>query len=287
MKPQQFIVLALLTFLSRNVSGDYYTSVISLFDLLELEMKAITYLEAYMEKMEAISRQVNETLNELEQVSQEAEGDFYEHYSNPLNAYKIIRRFVVDWQNLNKTVLAEQPAQEYIANLTALEKRDGYKLPTDEDLLGASKGLARLQRTYQQETVDVAAGNLMEMNLSSNFTASECFWLGRNLYSAGELKYAAEWLIQARIRLAEETQESYEPQEFIDQISDVQILEQLSITMFYRGELLCNNEKFILVESWRFVFEYEYLQVKASWLCFSMKSSLPKIRTMCMVCAIG
>ncbi|XP_050340282.1 prolyl 4-hydroxylase subunit alpha-2-like [Bactrocera neohumeralis] len=246
MKPQQFIVLALLTVFSCNVSGDYYTSVISLFDLLELEMKAITYLEAYMEKMEAISRQVNETLNELEQVSQEAEDDFYEHYSNPLNAYKIIRRFVIDWQNLNKTVLAEQPALEYIANITALEKKDGFKLPTDEDLLGASKGLARLQRTYQQETIDVAAGDLMEMNLSSNFTASECFWLGRNLYSAGELKYAAEWLIQARIRLAEEIQESYEPQEFIGQISDVQILEQLSITMFYLGKsklaLLFNEE---------------------------------------------
>lgn len=51
------------------------------------------------------------TLNDLEQVSQEAEDDFYEHYSNPLNAYKIIRRFVIDWQNLNKTVFAEQPAR--------------------------------------------------------------------------------------------------------------------------------------------------------------------------------
>nr|XP_014086194.1 prolyl 4-hydroxylase subunit alpha-2 [Bactrocera oleae] len=234
MKPQQFIILAVLTFFSRNVKADYYTSVISLSDLLELERKAITYLETYMEKTEAISRQVNETLNDLEQVSQEAEDDFYEHYSNPLNAYKIIRRFVIDWQNLNKTVFAEQPAREYIANITELEKKDGFELPTSEDLLGASKGLARLQRTYQQETIDVAGGDLMEMNFSSNFTASECFWLGRNLYIAGDLKYAAEWLIQARIRLAEERKESNE--EFIGQITDVQILEQLSITMFYLGK---------------------------------------------------
>lgn len=60
MKPQQFIILAVLTFFSRNVKADYYTSVISLSDLLELERKAITYLETYMEKTEAISRQVNE-----------------------------------------------------------------------------------------------------------------------------------------------------------------------------------------------------------------------------------
>lgn len=168
---------------------------------------------------------------------------------------------------------------EYIANITELEKKDGFELPTSEDLLGASKGLARLQRTYQQETIDVAGGDLMEMNFSSNFTASECFWLGRNLYIAGDLKYAAEWLIQARIRLAEERKESNEV--FIGQITDVQILEQLSITMFYLGELLCNSENFILVKFWRFVFKH--FQVRASWLCFSLMNFWPKIPTMHMV----
>lgn len=50
-------------------------------------------------------------LKDMEQVAKEAEGDFYDHYSNPLNAYKIISRFVIDWQNLNKTVFEEQPAR--------------------------------------------------------------------------------------------------------------------------------------------------------------------------------
>lgn len=60
MKSQELIVLALLAFFCRNVSGDYYTSVIGLFDLLEVEMEAITCLEKYMEETEAISRQVNQ-----------------------------------------------------------------------------------------------------------------------------------------------------------------------------------------------------------------------------------
>ncbi|XP_011192271.3 prolyl 4-hydroxylase subunit alpha-2 [Zeugodacus cucurbitae] len=236
MKSQQFIVLALLTVCSRYVSGDYYTSIVGLYDLLEVEIKAIEFLEKYMEDMEAISRQVNETLEVLEQVSEEADGDYYEHYSNPLNAYKIISRFAIDWQNLNRTVFAEQPAQNYIDNLTKIETNEEFTFPTNDDLQGASKGLARLQRTYKQDTIDVAAGDLMEMNFSSNFTSSECYWLGRNLYSAGDLKYAAEWLIHARTRLVEEAKEFNGTQTFIGQVSDVDILELLTSTMFYSGK---------------------------------------------------
>lgn len=144
---------------------------------------------------------------------------------------------------------------DYIANLTEMEKNTDFKFATNEDLLGASKGLARLQRTYQQDTTNVAAGDLMEMNFSSNFTASECYWLGRNLYTAGDIKYAAEWLVQARIRLAEEMKESNGAPDFIGQITDVQILELLSSTMFYSGKLLYNSEKFIVLEDWRIVFK--------------------------------
>lgn len=117
-----------------------------------------------------------------------------------------------------------------------MDSKEGYTAPTQEDLKGASKGLARLQRTYQLATIDVAEGDLKEMNYGQNFSTSECYWLGRSLYEAGDFKYASEWLIQARIRLAEELRASNDVPEFKEIITDVQVLELLAAALFYLGE---------------------------------------------------
>lgn len=60
MKVTHFLIAALLTMFSSNVRGDYYTSIVSLIDLLEAEMQVIGFLEQYMEAMEEISRKANE-----------------------------------------------------------------------------------------------------------------------------------------------------------------------------------------------------------------------------------
>ncbi|XP_036325363.1 prolyl 4-hydroxylase subunit alpha-2 [Rhagoletis pomonella] len=234
MKSLQLVALSILTVFSRNTNGDYYTSITSLGDLLQMEIRVTSNFEKYMEAMEEISRQVNDTLKHLERFVQDAGEDLEDYYGNPLNAYKIINRFVLDWQNLNKTIFDERPAQAYLQNQTMLLE-EGYSAPTNEDLLGASKGLARLQRTYRQETVDVAEGDLMGFNFSENFTASECYWLGSNLYEAGEYKYAAEWLIQARVRLAQQLKASNGTSE-VAEVTDVHVLAFLAASMYYLGK---------------------------------------------------
>ncbi|XP_017469568.1 PREDICTED: prolyl 4-hydroxylase subunit alpha-2-like [Rhagoletis zephyria] len=220
MKSLHLLALGLLSLLSHNANGDYYTSIASLVDLLDAEMLSISYFEKYVEAMEEISRNVNDTLKQLEKIAEEAEEDPEDYYENPINAYKIISRFIIDWQNLNKTVFDERPAEAFRLNITSLAKY-GYSAPTNEDLLGASKALARLQRTYRQETADVAAGDLMGLHYSENFTTNECYWLGRTLFAAGEYKYAAEWLIQAQVSLGPEPNEH--------------ILKFLAPSMFYLG----------------------------------------------------
>ncbi|XP_053950575.1 prolyl 4-hydroxylase subunit alpha-2 [Anastrepha ludens] len=234
MKSIHLIILGLLALLSHNSKGDYYTSIASLFDLLDVETRAIAYVEKYMEEMEEISRQVNNTLQQLERVAKEADSDPEDYYENPLNAYKIISRFAIDWRNLHKTLFDEKPTQNNLPNTANVEEADVPE-PTHDDLVGASKGLARLQNTYRLETIDVAEGYLMDWNYSQDFTASECYWLGRSLYAAGEYKYAAEWLMQAHLRLVEELKAPDETWQ-LERITDVQVLEFLAPSMHHLGK---------------------------------------------------
>ncbi|XP_067623244.1 uncharacterized protein [Eurosta solidaginis] len=246
MKPLQKFLLLLSTLLSiENANCDYYTSIVTLHDLLDAELRVISFLEEYMEKMEVISRHVNEKLNELEKPLKQADDADQTFYENPLNAYKIISRFAIDWNNLRRSVSDQNASQFYLYNLTNLVDVEGFALPTNNDIVGASNGMVRLQRTYHQETSDVADGYLMGNNYAAKMTASECYWLGRSLYEVKNYEYAAEWLLQARIRLADELKASNGTRQFA-QVTDVDILVKLAPTMYYLGKtkvsLLFNDE---------------------------------------------
>jgi prolyl 4-hydroxylase len=116
-------------------------------------------------------------------------------------------------------------------------------------LNGAAVALMRLQDTYHLNTASVARGELngvqysTEMsgkinaqfklslrgfcNLASNFSAGDCFELGRQSYNNGDYYHTSLWMNEALDRLSHETNKTTTRQD---------ILEYLAFSTYMEGD---------------------------------------------------
>ncbi|XP_011292636.1 prolyl 4-hydroxylase subunit alpha-2-like [Musca domestica] len=179
---------------------DFYTSISGLEELLAVEDHYMKAMEKHLVAMETVHNQFKSLLNEIESEHAQDNHNSTQHLEYPVNAFKMIRRVVVDMSQLNKLTTD-------IANLRVFnESASTLKLstmPTDNDLRGASMGFARLQKMYKLDTGDMARGVLIGQKYSSAMSAYNCYILGKNLYEAGEFKLASEWLLEALVKLEE------------------------------------------------------------------------------------
>lgn len=75
--------------------------------------------------------------------------------TNPIHAYKMMKRFTVDW----KTLQTELEANDWQEVEFMLKKRRlGSVFPRDEDLHGAAQSLIRLQDVYELDIRDLSKG---------------------------------------------------------------------------------------------------------------------------------
>lgn len=76
--------------------------------------------------------------------------------TNPIHAFKMMKRFTVDWKTLQKDLEAnEWDEVEFMLK----KKRLGSVIPRDEDLHGAAQSLIRLQDVYELDIRDLSKGN--------------------------------------------------------------------------------------------------------------------------------
>ncbi|ELU02830.1 hypothetical protein CAPTEDRAFT_137611, partial [Capitella teleta] len=108
---------------------------------------------------------------------------------NPVNAFKLLKRFTVDWDDINSKFLKNNDNTQLDRVFNAA---DGF--PEQEDLLGAANALLRLQDTYALSAHDMARGQVPGASLTANMTAGDCFELGRQAYNYEDYYHTLHWM---------------------------------------------------------------------------------------------
>ncbi|XP_037720831.1 prolyl 4-hydroxylase subunit alpha-1 [Drosophila subpulchrella] len=197
-----FLGIFLLLIWSEAVKGEFYSSVDSMQDLAQVEQELLNATRSYLE---AQQDQLNFYRRYMEQIKREHEWavgqlKLDEYLGHPLHAFRLIKRLVLDWDELIfETILENKPREDFRLFVDALTKDLGY--PDQSELQGAIKGLARLQRVYNLSTSDLADGVINGYHYDSELQWRESYEIGVQLFDLGEYKRSLEWLQVAFVLL--------------------------------------------------------------------------------------
>ena len=91
--------------------------------------------------------------------------------SNPLHAYKMMKRFNVDWKTLEQDLESHDwDDVEFMLK----KKRLGTVIPREEDLHGAAQALIRLQDVYELDIRDLSKGGNFRTNFQWALMKTKC-----------------------------------------------------------------------------------------------------------------
>ena len=108
--------------------------------------------------------------------------------TNPIHAYKMMKRFTVDWKSLEADLNFSQKDWDEIE--FALKKRRlGSVIPREEDLHGAAQALIRLQDIYELDIRHLSKGDLGigrdRVMTRAGLNAQDCLFMGKHCFNAG------------------------------------------------------------------------------------------------------
>lgn len=186
MMPNLLKILLVLPFVTWSASTDsisYFTSVKKLRELAAIDVQLFSRLnhivldggdDIFREKISHWSDEVVKIKNDIEK-----------YVGNPLNAFKLIRRNFIDLASYEK----------FIPGLRKHLRNNNTVLPTRNDLVGATSGLARLQKFYMLRTHEFANGIINGIATDTKLTPIEMITVSNQLRGLGfwENKLAREY----------------------------------------------------------------------------------------------
>ncbi|CAG9119278.1 unnamed protein product [Plutella xylostella] len=198
---------------SWDASAELFTAISDVEYLLETHKKIIDDLDLYIEKEERRLGKLKRDLTLYKLEHEKAMEDIPNYLGNPINAFTLIKRLTSDLDTVEKNI---KMGTEYIKNITS--NRPGVKYPTNEDLTGAAQALTRLQTTYHLDTRDLSEGILNGVSYSTPMSTSDCYELGRALYSMKDYKNALGWMMEALRKYREDEELSFTKIDIIEYI---------------------------------------------------------------------
>lgn len=118
----------------------------------------------------------------MEDIQTLAKGDVMGYINNPLNAFSLIKRLVVDLKMIKK-----QFSEESRKSLDSLIAK-GLE-PTESDLAEAVESLLRLQTTYKLQAVDFANGIIAGEKTRPELTTHEMFVIASEAFKLADQDY--------------------------------------------------------------------------------------------------
>ncbi|KAH8271460.1 hypothetical protein KR018_012188 [Drosophila ironensis] len=222
--------------------GEFYSSVDSMQDLAQVEQEILnatrSYLEAQQKQLDLFRRFVAQIKEEHNWVAgQESQDDYLGH---PLHAFRLIKRLVLDWDDLVFENIMENTPREDLRQFIDEVSRDlGY--PNQSELQGAVKGIARLQNVYNLTTSDVADGVIDGAYTDSELSWRECYEIGVQLFDLGEYKKSLEWLQVAFIILRANSGEEEDEKYYLQDIKEYASMANYELGNPKRAERLLNQ----------------------------------------------
>ncbi|XP_077999578.1 prolyl 4-hydroxylase subunit alpha-1-like isoform X2 [Glandiceps talaboti] len=209
-----YLVICVVLLYGSSIHGEMFTAMSDMEHLIYLESEMVDALKEYLRAEQARLDELTKFADDFEALSKKATQDAEEYLHHPVNAFLTVKRFMVDWNNVNQLV-KEDMASQYMNNIS---QHEAY-FPTPEDLKGAGKALFRLQDTYQLECADIADGNINDLENCPKLTAEDCFQLGRVAYEEADNYYSEMWMREALRHLESENPPTMRKSAVLDYLS--------------------------------------------------------------------
>ncbi|CAL1301538.1 unnamed protein product [Larinioides sclopetarius] len=183
------ILLIVLCLMCLSVRGELYSALAGMETLLDTQKVLVETLSGYIETTERKLGKIKKLQNSLVHVQNASRGNFQEFVSNPINAFVLIKKLTVDWDDA-KDIISCPPTKEISAG--------NVIFPDQDDLSGAAKALLRVQQTYSLDTESLSEGRILGAANGLPLSADDCFELGRQAFQAGFYDSAISWLELSR-----------------------------------------------------------------------------------------
>eukprot|EP00095_Tigriopus_kingsejongensis_P007522 snap_masked-scaffold103_size370364-processed-gene-2.2 protein:Tk07522 transcript:snap_masked-scaffold103_size370364-processed-gene-2.2-mRNA-1 annotation:"hypothetical protein DAPPUDRAFT_22132" len=190
---------------SWRAQAEVYSSASDMKTVFGIETDLVDILDKYAKKLESKLERINNYMSEYnglmeEKRSEDSDEEFMEKIiGNPIHAYKLMKRFSVDWKKIEEDLQGDEWAE---TQFSVRRKRLRSVFPRDEDLNGSAQSLIRLQDVYELDIRDL-----------------DCLFIGKHCFNNGVISRSLEWFEEAWILAGQEgnaTLSQDQVQTFID-----------------------------------------------------------------------
>jgi len=226
-QPSHLLVVLLLAMLSLS-EGEIFTSMADMEQMVVTEKRMLEVLKDYIDAEEEKLVAIKSFLTDVDGVlgSVNATEDVGKYLGNPVNSYLMLKRFNVDWKNLEKTL--EEDAAE---RLNSVFETLRPFFPTTEDHEGAMDALFRLQKTYNLGADSLAKGVIPGVSQLKAIPLSlqDMFELGTYAYKTRNWAHAIQWFEVSIDRMGDRL--------VVGNIDKSLLIDYLAFSLFQSGEI--------------------------------------------------
>jgi prolyl 4-hydroxylase len=197
-------------------ASDMYTAIVDLERLLYAEKAVADDLRLYIDQQTQRLQRLKQLADDYDSHARSALVEPERFLGNPVNAYKLIKRFTIDWERVVNSDIRNSDTDDFMTNL----KSKTCYFPDPDDVKGAAQALLRLQDVYALQTDLVAKGNFLKgVSDSPPLSAEDCFTIGVVAYNNGDYYHTIMWMTEALHIVDREQQKTASKTALLDYIS--------------------------------------------------------------------
>lgn len=144
------------------------------------------YLETEQSRLTALKQFLHRSQASIDQVNKTSAGEFV---GNPINSYLMLKRFWVDWKNMEDLVTKDLSEDV----MSSIENARPF-FPSFDDYKGAMNAIFRLQDTYHLRADSLADGIVPGTGKATGLSTSDMFELGQHAYELRDWFHTKGWM---------------------------------------------------------------------------------------------
>ncbi|XP_073820245.1 prolyl 4-hydroxylase subunit alpha-2-like [Musca autumnalis] len=212
--------------LSSDDDVDYYSSVAGLEKLLKTEQVLLTDLKNYIATTKHNIEVLEKEILKIEAEHKTASINIENYLTNPVNAYRLIKRLFYDWHKYEEHFEKVKDNEQLKEWKT---KKSQLHFPNKVDFEESALALVRLQQTYNLDVGQVASGILNGIKYGNEMSWTDCLLLGQQLVNARAFNQTKDWI--------NESMKRYSLEEGSSSVSTLDFMEKLGENLMKTGDI--------------------------------------------------